>query len=359
MGEIQTANDDPTDRGPGEDHGDVERQLMLDWPPTHWCDVTTVVAVSGGGDSLALLRALRRVRAAGAGRLVAAHFNHQLRSSAAADADFVREVCRDWGIEVHVGRDNAPPPTVEPGGGGNATTRVASEAAARQRRYAFLRSVVHQTGARFLVTAHTSDDQVETILHRILRGTGLPGLQGIPRLRQLTPHCTLIRPLLGVSRDQLRQYLRHASQPYRDDPTNGDLNYTRNRIRRELLPSLARDYNQNVADALLRLGRLAGDAERALQGTVDELYQQSVVESPGAARIACPPLARSDGYLVRRVFMQIWQRQEWPRQAMTMRHWDQLAELVSSRAAQGEASKMLPGAVRISRQGDQLLLVRL
>src|SRR5262249_52432313 len=113
------------------------------------------------------------------------------------------------------------------------------------------------------------DDQAETILHRILRGTGPHGLAGIPRIRMLAvdppPPIALVRPLLDVSRAAIRAYLADCAQPFREDETNADLGRTRARIRLDLLPKLAAEYNPNVADALVRLGSLAASTRRALE----------------------------------------------------------------------------------------------
>ena len=110
--------------------------------------------------------------------------------------------------------------------------------AARAARYAVLEEMAGRVGARFVVTAHTADDQAETILHRILRGTGLRGLSGMSRSRRLGP-ATLLRPLLAIGRAELAAYLRDCQQPFRTDASNRDVRFMRNRIRNELLPLLA------------------------------------------------------------------------------------------------------------------------
>ena len=169
----------------------LETRLAEAWPPEDWQDVTVLVAVSGGADSVALLRAIVALKTAGEGRLVAAHLNHQLRpAEAEADQALVVELCRRLGVACEVGRvrlDLAGP-----------EGRDGLEAAARRARYQFLEATAARLGARFVVTAHTADDQAETILHRILRGTGIGGLSGMARARPLGP-ATLIRPLLAVS----------------------------------------------------------------------------------------------------------------------------------------------------------------
>jgi tRNA(Ile)-lysidine synthase len=178
----------------------LEQQLVASWPPGGWNEVTVLLAVSGGADSMALLRAMDAVHAGPPGRLGVAHFNHRLRGADAdADEQFVVEQCQRSGRTCHLGRRES----LSPDAGGDGI-----EAAARAARYAFLQEVAHRIGARYVVTAHTADDQAETILHHILRGTGLAGLSGIPRTRPLGEAVTLIRPMLDISHDDVLDYLK-------------------------------------------------------------------------------------------------------------------------------------------------------
>ena len=145
-----------------------------------------------------------------------------------------------------------------------------------------MQSTAERLGARYVVTAHTADDQAETILHRILRGTGVAGLAGMRRARPLGPAATLIRPLLDVRRAEILAYLSELQQPFQDDASNSDLGFTRNRIRHELLPRLAADYNSDVVAALLRLGQTAHDAQQHIDAAVEELLCDVVSPSPRA-----------------------------------------------------------------------------
>ncbi|HEX5104177.1 MAG TPA: tRNA lysidine(34) synthetase TilS, partial [Pirellulaceae bacterium] len=197
-------------------------KLATDWPPDEWRDVTVLVAVSGGADSVALLRGLHQLKAAGEGRLVLAHFNHRLRGAESdADQALVEELARRLGLEAVVGARGRE-------GEGE---RGRSEESLRELRYEFLAAAADKVGARFVATAHTADDQVETVLMNVLRGTGLAGLAGIPRVRRLTDAATLIRPLLNVTRAEVLEYLHSLGQSYRDDATNQSADYTRNRVR--------------------------------------------------------------------------------------------------------------------------------
>lgn len=339
----------PPNSGPGP--GGLLAALEASWPPAAWRDVTVVVAVSGGTDSVALLRGLAWLRehdpdGPGQGRLVAAHYHHGLRGAAAdEDARFVEQVCHTLGLECRVGRAAA--------GSWSGNTGDGLEAAARAARYHFLQATAEELGARYVAAAHTADDQAETILHRIVRGTGLAGLAGMPRARPLGPAVTLIRPLLDCRRRDLAAWLAAVGQSCREDASNLDLALTRNRLRHDLLPKLAAEYNPQVVDALLRLGALARQAQALIDGLVDPLLDQCVRDG-GAQRVEIPdvrPLQAADRYLLRELLVAIWRRRRWPLQAMGHVQWEQLAGLAAG-PADGQLS--LPGNIIARRQGIRL-----
>jgi len=331
-----------------------ESKLAAIWPPATWQEVTTLLAVSGGADSVALMRAMLALKTRGDGRLCVAHFNHHLRGDeSAADEAFVLDLCRRFDLPCEVG--HAQGQVVAEGGDG-------LEAAARAARYEFLQQAAARFGARYVVTAHTADDQAETILHRILRGTGIGGLGGMQRLRAFGSAATLIRPLLEVRRAELVAYLDDLGQPYRFDASNQDTRLTRNRIRHELLPQLARQFNPGVVDALLRLGRLADEAQAVIEAVVEGLCQRCVVcESPQAVQIDAAALADQPRYTIRELLMATWRRQGWPMQAMGFAQWDLLAGLTSGRrgaSAELPSRHMFPGSVLAEPGEGRLRLVR-
>jgi tRNA(Ile)-lysidine synthase len=327
----------------------METLLRRLWPPEDWHDLTVLVAVSGGADSVALLRGLHAIRSPGPGCLVVAHFNHELRAEAEDDERFVRELAAELSLECTVGRANRPTSEPRPESG--------IEEAARQARYEFLRETAHEWGARYVATAHTADDQAETVLHRIVRGTGIAGLAGMRRTRPLAEGVSLIRPFLPVRRAELAAYLTDLGQSFREDATNAERRFTRNRLRHELLPQLAEQYNANVVDALLRLSRLAGEAQDVIDDLVAELLSQAVRFDGDRVLVDRSQLVGQPRYLVRELLVAAWRRQGWPEQSMGFSEWESLADIaLAPDAARGRSPRMLPGGISVQCQAGRVTL---
>jgi tRNA(Ile)-lysidine synthase len=254
------------------------------------------VAVSGGIDSVALLRLLVELRQELGIVLSVVHFNHRLRGAESeADREFVAGLAREHGLEFHTASGDAAQLAAQEHSG--------LEAAARELRYGFFRVLLgsdevdeieaedpqglkpesggesdgapeaapfqRQNRERALdkvATGHTLDDQAETVLMRLIRGTGLRGLGGIyPRIlverEDENGHGEIVRPLLGIRRRELEQYLIDLKQPWREDSTNVDSKFTRNRVRRLVLPLLEREFNPAVVESFSELAEIARDEE--------------------------------------------------------------------------------------------------
>jgi tRNA(Ile)-lysidine synthase len=311
-------------------------------------DVAVVVAVSGGADSTALVHALAALREGRPG-LVAAHFNHRLRGHESdEDASFVRGLSQQLGLICEVGWAPSVLQTVDRG----------REAAARRYRYRFLRAVADRWGARYVATAHTADDQVETVLHRVVRGTGLRGLAGIPRTRVLSPLTTVVRPLLTITRAQVKSYLVDLGLEYREDSTNRATRHTRNRIRHDLLPALRRDYNPCADAAVLRLGDLARQAQEVIDHLVESLCAECLVRrSPHQIELQTRPLVRQPRFIVCEVLICLWRGQQWPLRAMDERKWQQLCQLVQAAGTSRQVLTM-PGNIQVESSGDRFTCTR-
>lgn len=319
-----------------------------------WRDVSVIVAVSGGADSVSLVRALATLKrlSGGAGQLVVAHFDHRLRADSSLDAEFVERLAGKLGLPFELGSADVSAAASRDGDG--------IESAARTARYDFLLRAAERRGARYTATAHTADDKIETTLFNILRGTGLAGLAGIPRVRALSAAVTAIRPMLGLRRNEVLEYLQAIGQEHRNDPSNASLDYTRNRLRHELLPTLRDGYHFDIDNSLLRLSQVAADAQRLIERLADELLDRTLIPSdstlPATVRLDLRPLQTQDRHLVREMFVALWRRQGWPMQAMGFQKWNQLAEVaITSQVASSAVHKtVLPDGVLMVRHQDQL-----
>lgn len=281
-----------------------------------------VVAVSGGGDSMGLLLTLRSLGDELGLRLSVAHLNHGVRGeSAQEDAQFVANVAESLCLPFDLG-------SWKP-------TRTSHfEADARAARLAWLADVARSRQARAVAVGHTRDDQAETILHRIVRGTGPSGLVGIPARRALVPGVALVRPLLEVSRREIRDELARLGRDFREDATNADLSRTRSRIRHNLIPKLEADYNPQAVAAIARLGELATAQRRLLDAMVDKVAA-GAVRSSGPSRIVFDRNSEAwrDAALAIEVVRRAWRSAGWPERSMTARLWRRLADALASGVA--------------------------
>jgi tRNA(Ile)-lysidine synthase len=297
---------------------------------------------------VALLRAMAALKTGGEGRLCAAHLNHRLRPAADDDQRFVVDLCGRLNVPCDVGNVDAGALAAAAGDG--------VEAAARAARYRFLEQAAGRLGARFIATAHTADDQAETVLHRIVRGTGIRGLSGMARARPLGD-AVLIRPLLGVRRAELAAYLDALGQPYCHDSSNLDSRYTRNRLRRQLLPQLQRHFNAEIVDALLRLGALAGEVQAVIDDDVDAWFDRCVTaDDRGEVRLELKSLAGRPRYLIRELLTAVWRRSGWPMQSMGMLKWDELCDMATSDAS--TVKRVFPGNVAVEVAAGEMRLNR-
>lgn len=347
----------------------LERAIEQLWPLDRWRTERVLVAVSGGADSVALLRALVTLTESPQ-RLVVAHFNHRWRGAASdGDEHFVSQLCEDLGVAVRVGRANSTAPA-------NPTDRKSeerkSEERARDARYQFLIEAAYQCGARYICTAHTASDRVETLLHNLFRGTGLAGVCAPGFKRPLHDELLLVRPLLASYRDDVLAYLSGLGQSYRTDASNQDESYKRNWIRQRLLPMIREAYGDQVdqriasfstiaeetvawqrtaaGDYLERVEALLAEAFRSgqLQGALPQprelstdagaLQQSDALQQSGALQqdtthlrrwLAIPTYALYPQAwpVVQQALALAWSTQGWPLQAMTRGHWQLIRNL--------------------------------
>ena len=218
-----------------------------------------LVAVSGGQDSLCLVKLLLDLQPKWGWHLAIAHCNHRWRSDSDANAAYVNQLACNWQIPYYQQ---------------TAESVTASEATARHWRYAALTTIAQQHGYACIVTGHTASDRAETLLYNLMRGSGADGLQALVWQRFLTPAIQLVRPLLSMTRTATGQFCQDAQLQIWDDTTNDDLTYARNRIRQELLPSL-HHFNPQVEYALSQTAELLQADVEYLEAQAAALLQQA------------------------------------------------------------------------------------
>lgn len=341
-----------------EHAGFVER-LDLGVTQSQLSSARILVAVSGGADSVALLRGLLLLRETRHFELQVGHLNHQLRGAASdSDAEWVRTLSRQLGVTAHIESRSVSTMAEIPRQGLEGTARIA--------RRQFLQQIAIEHSCTHIALAHTADDQVETILHHILRGTGLRGLAGmqvtdaaaLPDSEVLSDQVTrsvipFTRPMLAIPRQQVEAFLANLGQDYRTDDTNFDTQLTRNRIRHELLPQLERDFNPQVRQAILRLAQQANDVHADESELAHLVLQEALIDvSPRHCRLLCGPFRDQSPHRIRECFVRLWRRQNWPRQHMGFRDWNRLIELLN----QESGVILLPGQIQVSRRQDLLII---
>ncbi len=325
---------------------------------------TYVVGVSGGVDSLALLHALRATAPDLGIGLHVAHLDHGLRGAeAAADARFVDDLARDCGLPATVAAADVGRYARERG--------LGSEEAARAVRYAFFADLVRHLGAAGVIVGHTADDQVETVLLHFLRGSGLAGLRGMAAVQDLSVSnparwrdpaagpaderwsLRVLRPLLGTTRAEVLAYAARYALSYRQDVTNEDVAFTRNRVRRELLP-LLETYNPAFRAAALRMAGLLADDYAFLAQAAAAVWDRVAVVAPAAVRVDlaafvlhAPALRR---LIVRRAFALL----AGDTADLVATHVEQVVAL-AERGRTG-AGVDLPAGVRVARTYGALVL---
>lgn len=300
-----------------------------------------LVALSGGPDSVALLHLLLELQRTG-DLVVAgvAHFHHQLRGADAdADEAFCRELAARLGLPIEVARENVRRAARDAG--------RSIEDMARELRYSFLAAAAERLRADVVAVAHTLDDQAETVLLRLLRGAGTRGLSGIrPRAGRV------VRPLLDISRGELREYARAEGLAAREDPSNRDVTIPRNRVRHELIPYLEREFNPEIARVLAREAALAKVDEDRLHNEAIDLTSTIVLSKVDEKiEIDAVALRSLDLALSSRIAHDILTKSSGGRFV----GFDHIDEFLGLSCASDGASVDLPGQ-RATRRGNVIIL---
>ncbi|MGA8154406.1 MAG: tRNA lysidine(34) synthetase TilS [Terriglobales bacterium] len=305
-------------------------------------------AVSGGADSVALLRLLLELRGEVGMVLSVVHFNHQLRGAHSdQDEEFVAQLARQHKLDLHCDRGDVADFA--------AREHLSLEAAARAMRYAFFRELLRERRLNRIATAHTLDDQAETVLLKVARGAGSRGLAGIyPQLSVASPSAagnhppTIVRPLLEVRRNDLEAYLAELGQTWREDASNRDLRHSRNRVRHGILPRLERNLNPRVREALAETAEIARAEEDYWEQEVARVLPEPW--NAGERVLRLPALTASPLALRRRI---VREAAESLGLRLEFRHVEEILALASGQPGAAR-SATLPEEWTVSRRRDEL-----
>ncbi|MFH1502569.1 MAG: tRNA lysidine(34) synthetase TilS [Candidatus Eisenbacteria bacterium] len=293
---------------------------------------TVLAAVSGGPDSVCLLHVLAGLRDELEFELRVAHLDHRFRGEESRrDAEFVSDLAGRLGLPCRCEEENVPAFLL--------SNSMSKQDAARMLRYKFLVTVSKQEYCQRIATGHNADDQAETVLMRVIRGSGPDGLAGIPPKRD----GTIIRPLIDVWRSEIESYLEEHDLPHRTDESNLESAYARNRVRNELLPVLA-EYNPRISQSLVTLGRIMTGVREHFDRLTDEALPR-VVKSTRLGQFALDSTVLSgyDEALQRSVFRRVLETLRPDLPPPSFRHVESIAELLR-RNEVGVAAELPDGA---------------
>lgn len=300
---------------------------------------TVLVAVSGGADSMVLLHCLITIRPAFRLNLTAAHVDHGLRASSGDDAAFVEACGHKFGVKVVVRKADVRAVARERG--------QTLEEAAREVRYSLLAEAAREMGIERIATGHTATDQAETVLMRLIRGTGPAGLAGIEPSRQ----DGFIRPLLCATRDEVRRYARERRIPFLEDPMNRDRRFLRNRIRATILPALRR-INPRIEFAL---SDLANDA-RHLSAWIERVIGEAIEFDTDRCLVAEPVWRGTSHALRPYLILKAFQRLTQAPLGLSRTHVQAVLRIASSEPSSRAAVLYLPRGVTVRWDKQGLLM---
>jgi len=283
---------------------------------------TIIIGTSGGPDSTALTHILHALQYELGFHLHIAHFNHKMHRNANADQKFVEQLADRLNVPCSVGQWKNR----------RKTKRGSLEDAARQHRFQFLTQLAGKIKAHAIVLAHTEDDLAETVLMRILRGTGLQGLRGILPVREIDG-VTFIRPLINAKKSEILNFLKKKKLPYRLDPTNKQTKFFRNKIRLELLPLLKKQYNSNITGLLTNLADNISTDYSYLEDQTHKLFTKLIKHSKtnNGIRIDLDLYSRQHPALKRMLVRGGIERLKGDTKRLALKHFQEIDDLLENR----------------------------
>ena len=299
------------------------------------------VAVSGGPDSTALLHLLASLKGDLEIELSVCHINHQLRGKESDDDErFVADLCASLSIPCRITTADVKKYRRLTGG--------SIQTAARELRYLIFKRIIRVGAADKIATAHTADDDTETVMINFLRGSGLQGLTGIPPVRE----CRYIRPLIDIGKRQILDYLKRMRITYREDSSNADLKYMRNAVRKNLIPAIEKEFNPGLRGTLRRSAEMFSDIQSYLAKQAEEMANKISAPTAGGRglKIDCAMFKSIDKALQREIIRSIVNRVRKGGALLTFENVESLRNLACGNAPSGELQ--LPGLMASVSHGE-------
>ncbi|PIZ00483.1 tRNA lysidine(34) synthetase TilS [bacterium (Candidatus Howlettbacteria) CG_4_10_14_0_8_um_filter_40_9] len=292
-----------------------------------------VIGVSGGADSVTLLYSLIELSKTWKFKIVIAHLNHGLRKEAGSDERFVKSLAKKNNLPFYTRKVSLKRANVEEAG--------------REARYEFFEEIWKQTGSKYIVTAHNLNDNAETVLLNLTRGAGLSGLSGM-KIKENN----LIRPLLNIKKDDVLVFAKRNKLKWREDPSNRLLEYSRNRIRRKVLPELTK-INDSAKENIVRSASILREASVYLKNEAESYYQKNVTKNDGVLFLALDKIKKLDPYLQKGIIQIFLEKND------SWKHISQqnLEALLSITRKGGTKEICLSGGLIIRKEYDKLMIV--
>lgn len=274
-----------------------------------------IIGVSGGADSVCLLKVLSELKNELETELLVVHVNHGLRGNEAdSDQAHVEELCRDCSVPVRVYSVNIKKLSTK--------LKISEEEAGRIARYKIFENVLKKTGGDCIAVAHNREDQAETIMMNILRGSGIDGLCGMP-----VKNGRIIRPLLNCSRADIEKYLEENNIHFCTDSSNKGVEYTRNRIRNELFPKIKELFDISPTNQLVKLSGLVADDREFLEDTAKRSYNEVLISDSKEIVLSMTGLRSLSNAILKRIIRIAWERLSSSRKNLEAVHVDQIISL--------------------------------
>lgn len=303
-----------------------------------------LACVSGGPDSMALLHILAELRNQYEIEIFVAHLNHMLRGRAAdADADFVKTAADNLGLTSVIEKNDIKKFAK--------SHKLSLEEAAREARYDFYRRAAEKVNAAKIATGHTLDDQAETVLMRLLKGSGSLGLSGIPYKRRFGD-LWIVRPLLDVTRKEIEKYLKNNRIPSRRDASNLQTLYFRNKIRNVLIPILEKDFNPNIKETLSSTASVLSDESSYLADIASKKLKRMSRITKFGTELRSKDFRREHAALQRLIVRRIIAGLKGDLKSITYRHWQGIDFILDGTE---QKSVNLPGGIKVIKSGQRIV----